>query len=67
VNLDLTFALLYIGIGGAHLYRSYSAAMSMGIVTFVSDLGRMGRIFLGIAFIAIGTSHLVLYARLTHH
>lgn len=61
-------------MGGIHLYRSYSGAISMGIVTLVtsdpvtiSKRSRIGRIFLGIAFLGIGISHLALYARLTHH
>ncbi len=61
-------------MGGIHLYRSYSGTMSTGIVTLVTSdpvaLGkrsRVRRIFLGIAFLGIGISHLVLYARLAHH
>jgi hypothetical protein len=61
-------------MGGIHLYRSYAGAMSMGIVTLVtsdpvtiSKRSRIGRIFLGIAFLSIGISHLVLYTRLAHH
>ena len=74
MNLDLVFAFLWMVMGGIHLYRSYSGAMSMGIVTLVtsdpvtiSKRIRIARIFLGIAFIGIGISHLVLYARLAHH
>jgi hypothetical protein len=74
VDLHLAFALLWISIGGIHLYRSYSGAMSMGIVTLVtsdpvaiSKRSLVGRIFLGIAFLGIGISHLVLYARFAHH
>lgn len=61
-------------MGGIHLYRSYSGSMSMGIVTLmisdpvtISKRSRIGRIFLGIAFLGIGISHLVLYTRLAHH
>jgi len=74
VNLDLTFALLCMGIGAIHLYRSYSGAMSVGIVTLVTSdavitnkRSRIGRIFLGIAFLGIGISHLISYTRLAHH
>jgi hypothetical protein len=65
--MDLTFALLWMGIGGVHLYRSYSAAMSMGMATFARTLGCIGRTFLGIAFLGIGVSHFVSYAKLAHH
>ena len=61
-------------MGGIHLYRSYSGAMSMGIVTLVtseqvtiSKWSRLGSIFLGIAFLGVGISHVVSYARLAHH
>ncbi|MCU1253907.1 MAG: hypothetical protein JWM83_206 [Candidatus Angelobacter sp.] len=74
MNLDLVFAFLWIAMGGIHLYRSYSGAMSMGIVTLVtsgpvtiSKRSRIGRIFLGIACLSIGVSHLVFYTRFVHH
>jgi hypothetical protein len=74
VNLHLTLALLWIAMGGIHLYRSYSGAMSMGIVTLmtsdpvtISKRNRIARIALGIACIGIGISHLVLNTRLAHH
>jgi hypothetical protein len=61
-------------MGGIHLYRSYSGAMSMGIVTLVtsdpvtiSKRNRIGRIFLEIACLGIGVAHLVSYARLAHY
>ena len=74
MNLHLAFAFLWMAMGGIHLYRSYPGSMSMGIVTLVtsdpvaiSKRSRMGRIFLGIAFVGIGISHLVLFVRLAHH
>jgi hypothetical protein len=74
VDLHLAFALLWISMGGIHLYRSYSGARSMGIVTLVTSdpvalakRSRVGRIFLGIAFLGLGISHFVLYVKLAHH
>jgi multidrug transporter EmrE-like cation transporter len=73
VNLHLVFAFLWMAMGGIHLYRAYSGSTSMGIVMLVTSdpvtigkRSRTGRIFLGIAFLAVGVSHLALYARLTH-
>ncbi|HEY5027634.1 MAG TPA: hypothetical protein VIK39_04435, partial [Candidatus Angelobacter sp.] len=71
MNLHLVLGLLWIAMGGIHLYRSYSGAMSMGIVTLmtsdpvtISKRSRIARISLGIAFMSIGISHLVSYAQL---
>jgi hypothetical protein len=73
VNLHLGLGLLWIAMGGIHLYRSYSGAQSMGIVTLVtsepvtiSKRSRIGRIFLPIAFLGIGISLLISYAKLAH-
>lgn len=74
MNLDLTFALLWMGIAGVHFYRFYTGTMPMGIVTLVTSeriamtkRSRAGRIFLGIAYLGVGISHLVSYSRLAHH
>lgn len=74
VNLHLLFGFMWIAMAGIHFYRSYSGVMSMGIVTLltsdpvsISKGNRVMRISLGIAFLGIGLSHLVSYARLAHH
>jgi hypothetical protein len=65
---------MWIVMAGIHLYRAYSGAMSMGIVTLatsdpvnISKRNWVMRIVLGTAFLGIGISHLVLYATLAHH
>jgi len=54
VNMDLTFALLWMGIAGVHFYRFFRRNVDWAI-------------YLGILFLSVGIAHLVSYARLAHH
>lgn len=54
MNLDLTVALLWMGIASVHFYRFFRRNVDWSF-------------YMGILFLSVGIAHLVSYTRPAHH